>query len=231
MRNYSGEVYQNIEVLEKTNKRKDKGYVIYKCKCKKCGRIFENYLEEYRKRYKKGIFTMTCGCYDRHHNNFYKNGLSKTRIRFIYNNMKDRCYNKNSAGYKHYGKRGIKICKEWLEDFINFYNWAINNGYKESLSIDRIDVNGNYEPTNCKWSTFQEQIMNRTNTVKIEYNGINKPLTEWAREYKIPITTLRSRIDRGWNIERALKEKVHKNFKGKHSIKHYKYNNIEEEYE
>lgn len=227
LKNYSGDIYGNIEVLEMTNKRK-RNYVVYKCKCNKCGRIFENSLEHYRKRAKSGINTMTCGCYNPHYNNFYKNGLSKTRIRFIYNNMKARCYNSNDKGYKNYGGRGIKICDEWLNDFINFYNWAMSNGYKDNLTIDRIDVNGNYEPNNCKWANYEEQMNNRTNTIKLEYKGITKTLTQWAKEYNIPIETLRCRINRGWDIDRALKEKVHKNYKGQHSKKYYKYNNIEE---
>ena len=115
MKDYSGEIYGNIEVLEITNKREGKGYVVYKCKCNKCGRIFENFLENYRRRFKQGITSMTCGCYDRHYNNFYKNGLFKTRIRFIYNNMKERCYNKNNKNYKNYGARGIKIYDKWLD--------------------------------------------------------------------------------------------------------------------
>lgn len=230
IKDYSGKVYGNIQVLEMTGKRKNGGYVVYKCKCNKCGRIFENSLEKYRARAKKGITTITCGCYDRHYGNFYKNGLSNTRLRYIYDNMKSRCYNKNNKGYKNYGGRGITICKEWLDKekgFENFYNWSMNNGYSNKLSIDRINVNGNYEPKNCKWSNFQEQINNRTNTIKLKYKGIEKTLTEWAREYHIPIVTLRSRIQRGWKIERALTEKVHKNFKGKHSKKYYEYNNIE----
>ena len=230
MKNYSGKIYGFIEVLEITSKRKGKGYVVYKCKCHKCGRMFENYLENYRRRAKQGIKTMTCGCYDRHRNNFYKNGLSKTRIRFIYNNMKERCYNKNNKGYKNYGARGITICDEWLNKengFENFYTWAMENGYKDDLSIERKDVNGHYEPDNCKWADVIEQMNNRTNTIKLEYNGITKTLTQWAREYQIPIITLRSRIYRGWQIERALKEKPHKNFKGKHNKQHYKYNNME----
>ena len=233
LKDYSGQIYGNIEVLEMTNKRK-RGYVVYKCKCNKCKRIFENSIEQYRKRAKQGILTMTCGCYDRHYCNFYKNGLSKTRIRYIYDNMKSRCYNQNNKEYKNYGKRGITVCKEWLDKekgFEIFYNWAINNGYQDNLSIDRINVDGNYEPKNCKWSDFEEQINNRTNTVKFEYNGITKTLTKWAREYNIPIVTLRSRIARGWNIERALNEKIHKNYKGKHNKQFYKYNNIEEDNE
>lgn len=232
MKDYSGEIYGNIQVLKITNKRTKRGNVIYKCKCNKCNRIFEKSLENYRRRFKLGINSMTCGCYNRHFNNFYKNGLSNTRLRHIYDNIKLRCYNINNKNYKNYGARGIKICKEWLNEqtgFENFYNWSINNGYKENLSIDRIDVNGNYEPNNCKWSDFQEQINNRTNTIKFEYNSKTKTLTEWAREYNIPIVTLRSRISRGWSIERALNEEVHKNFKGKHSKQYYKYNNIRED--
>lgn len=230
LKNYSGEVYGYIEVLEMTSERKDKGYVVYKCKCNKCGKIFKNSLENYRRRKKQGINTMTCGCYNRHYCNFYKNGLSNTRLRYIYDNMKSRCCNKNNKEYKNYGGRGITIHKDWLDKdngFENFYNWAIDNGYSKDLSIDRIDVDGNYEPSNCKWSNFQEQMNNRTNTIKLKYNNIEKTLTEWARQYKIPIVTLRTRLARGWDIERALTEKVHKNFKGKHSKKYYKYNNIE----
>lgn len=225
---YSGNIYGHIEVLEKTDKRK-RGYVVYKCKCNKCGKIFENSLQNYRRRSKLGINTMTCGCYNRHYNIFYKNGLSNTRLRYIYDNMKSRCLNRKNKGYKNYGGRGIKICDEWLNHkngFENFYSWAMDNGYEESLSIDRIDVNGNYEPDNCRWATFQEQMNNKTNTILLKYNETEKPLTEWAREYKIPIVTLRTRIARGWNIERALKEKVHPNYKGEHTIKFLKYNNM-----
>lgn len=229
-KDYSGNTYGNIEVLEKTDKRK-RGYFVYKCRCKKCGRVFENIISNYLRRAKLGINTMTCGCYDPHFGNFYKNGLSNTRLRYIYDNMKSRCYNQNNKEYKYYGARNIKICSEWLDKengFENFYNWAMSNGYSEDLSIDRIDVNGNYEPSNCRWATFQEQISNRTNTIKFEYNGITKTLTEWAREYKIPIVTLRTRLTRGWTIDRALNEKPHKNFNGKHSKQFFKYNNIKE---
>ena len=230
LKNYSGEIYGNIEVLEITNKKK-KGYVVYKCKCNQCGRIFEDSLVYYRLRAKKGIKNITCGCYDRRHNHLYKNGLSNTKLCYTYFNMKSRCYNPNNTAYKHYGGRGIKICDEWLDKengFLNFYNWAMQNDYKEDLTLDRIDVNGNYEPLNCRWITLKEQADNKTNTIKIQYNGITKNLTEWAREYKIPIVTLRTRISRGWDLEKALTEKVHKNFKGKHSKKYYKYNNLEE---
>ena len=214
IKNCIGNRYGYIEVLEKTSKRK-RNYVVYKCKCHKCGKIVEKTLEHLQTRKNQGFDNMTCGCFNRHHNNFYKNGLSNTRLRHIYANMKSRCYNKNNKGYNYYGGRGIKICEEWLEDFENFYNWAIGCGYKENLTIERINVNGDYEPNNCKWADVYEQMNNRTNTIKLKYKDTTKSLTEWAREYNIEIATLRTRISRGWSVERALNEKTHLNYKGK----------------
>lgn len=85
-------------------------------------------------------------------------GLSRTRIYQCWSDMKQRCLNINNKSYKNYGERGISICSEWTNKecgFINFYNWAINNGYQETLTLDRKDVNGNYEPFNCRWVTMK----------------------------------------------------------------------------
>ena len=94
-----------------------------------------------------------------------KHGMSNTKIYSIYNNMKDRCYNIRNHAYKDYGGKGVIICDEWLNDFTNFYEWSKKNGYKEGLSIDRINVNGNYEPSNCRWITLSKNVSlaNKTN--------------------------------------------------------------------
>ena len=88
-------------------------------------------------------------------------GMSKTRIYRIYRNMINRCYYAKHPEFKYWGGRGITVCKEWIDSFLDFRDWAFNNGYKEELSIDRIDVNGNYEPNNCRWATSKEQVDNR----------------------------------------------------------------------
>lgn len=132
-------------------------------------------------------------------------GLSKSRLYRIYHHMLDRCYRENDPKYPNYGKRGINVCEEWKKDFLNFYNWAIQNGYEENLSIERIDVNGNYEPSNCTWITMSEQAKNRTNQNIIEYNGERHYLTEWAKILGIRQDTLWRRIYKmGWSVEKAF---------------------------
>ena len=104
------------------------------------------------------------------------------KIKLAYKNMKDRCYNPKNVSFTHYGARGIVVCDEWLNDRESFISWALSNGHDKSLSIDRIDVNGNYEPSNCRWATQSEQHNNERRNVVITYNGISKTLTEWGKE-------------------------------------------------
>ena len=135
-----------------------------------------------------------------------KHGKSKDRIYNIYRGMKSRCLNKNNYSYSHYGERGIKVCDEWLGEtgFKNFYDWAMNHGYSDELSIDRINVDGNYDPNNCRWATKDEQQCNKTNSILIEYKGEKKTVAEWAKIYGINYYTLLSRIKSNWDIEKAL---------------------------
>ena len=119
--------------------------------------------------------------------------------------MKSRCDNPNNSRYKNYGGRGITVCNEWKDNFIKFYEWAKANGYNQSLTLDRVDVNGDYEPTNCKWSTPKEQANNRTNNHLVPFNGEILTISQWAAKLNINRDVLYHRIiTRKWSIERAL---------------------------
>lgn len=113
------------------------------------------------------------------------------RLSNIYRQMKQRCYNKNNPKYKNYGGRGIVVCDEWLKP-IKFIEWAKISGYNDDLTIDRIDVNGNYEPSNCRWVTKSEQAYNRTNSHYIEINGELLTDSQVAKKYNISESKLRS---------------------------------------
>lgn len=213
---YKGKRFGEWLVIDYVPKNKGMKKVICQCSCSK---IFERYL----KHLKSGA-SQSCG-----HNSLKEVGkkvgksnlkysninLSNTRLYNAWNNMKSRCNNEKNLRYEDYGGRGIKICQEWLEEtqgFINFYNWAINNGYREDLTIDRIDNNGNYEPNNCRWVTAKIQANNRRkdkNSRYLTYKGITKTAKEWCNEYNINYSTLSCRINKlNWSDEQALKDFV-----------------------
>lgn len=142
-------------------------------------------------------------------NGSYKHGGKGTKLYEVWYSMRRRCNCQNSNAYKYYGGRGISVCKEWANDFSKFREWAIANGYREGLSIDRIDVNGNYEPQNCRWTTAKEQANNQRNTLRIEYKNKTKILHEWAEILGIKPCTLYYRLFKlSWDKERAFNEKV-----------------------
>lgn len=129
--------------------------------------------------------------------------LAITRLYFIWQGMKQRCFDINDSAYKWYGAKGITVCDEWLK-FENFYKWAHENGYTENLTIDRKDNTRNYEPVNCKWSTVKEQNRNKTINRKIELGGIVRCVSEWSEILKMPINTIINRLNRGCSAEKAL---------------------------
>lgn len=140
----------------------------------------------------------SCGCLHKETcgNLFRKHGYRNHSLYKKWTSMKERCYNKKEKSYKNYGGRGIKICGEWRNSFLSFYNWAMENGYKENLTIDRIDNNGNYEPSNCRWVDCKTQANNRRNSINITYNGETKTLKQWCDSLKLNYQLVRQRIKR-----------------------------------
>lgn len=155
--------------------------------------------------------TQSCGCLniDRTREVNTKHGYGNTKLYYIYHAMHQRCYDKSFKSYHHYGGRGITVCEEW-HDLDTFCRWALSHGYKEGLSIERKDVDGPYCPENCEWITKAEQTRNRRNTVYVTYHGETMPLSVLAEEKGLNRRTLQSRLERGWDIEDALKRPVEK---------------------
>lgn len=145
------------------------------------------------------------GCSRRTH------GLSSHKIYNSYRAMKERCFNKNYHHFNRYGGRGIRICEEWLNDFKVFYNWAIGNGYKKGLTIERKDLNGNYEPSNCKWITMAEQQRNKSNVKFITMGGIKDTIPGHAERLSLKAMTLYMRLRRNYYGKRGVKILYEKN--------------------
>ena len=123
--------------------------------------------------------------------------------------MKGRCCNPNDAAYHHYGERGITVCDEWRHSFETFRDWALASGYRDDLSIDRIDNDKGYTPDNCRWATAKEQSNNTRRTRILTMRGISHSAEEWSRITGIARQTILYRIDKlGWSTERALSEEV-----------------------
>lgn len=138
----------------------------------------------------------------------------RKRMEYIILNMRKRCYNPKNKGYKNYGGRGIKVCQEWMK-LENFFNWAIRNGYESHLTIDRIDNNGNYEPSNCRWVTKKEQNQNTRDNINITAWNETKCVSEWVRDKRCQVgsyTAILYRIKIGCTPEEAIS--LPKQFRG-----------------
>lgn len=189
----TGKRFGRLVVLNQAG-RDNAGRVVWKCECD-CGKvksISSNLLLSGR--------SVSCGCYKKDYLSIAKstNRLSHTRIRSKWRNMMNRCYSSNNAEYKNYGARGIVVCQEW-HDLEKFAKWACSNGYIEgsNLTLDRIDVDGNYCPENCRFVDMKSQCRNKTNNNIIEFNGESKTIAEWSEITGINRSTITYRHSHG----------------------------------
>jgi hypothetical protein len=180
-----GRKFHRLTVLEERG-RDSWGQVLWLCECD-CGKTVVVVSGNLR----NGV-SKSCGCWNLNSlSGRAKHNLSKSGTYRTWKHMMARCYNKKDARYKYYGGRGVSICERW-QDFVAFYE---DMGDKpDGYSIERIDNNGNYEPSNCEWATIAEQNRNNRRTVKIEYDGQTRCMSEWARLLGVPKMTFSYRI-------------------------------------
>ncbi len=172
---------------------------VYRCACD-CGNI----VEVAGSNLASGA-TRSCGCLRKETTAklTFSHGEAGTRIYRCWRNMMDRCENPQNKEYPRYGGRGVSVCKEWHNPEL-FLEWAKESGYRDDLSIDRIDVNGDYCPANCRWADNFTQARNRTDNVTITFAGKTMILTDWAKEIGVPAERIRYRLKHGWSVKDAL---------------------------
>ena len=187
-KNLAGLKFNYLTVIEPIGQ--DYRYkTIWKCRCD-CGKTTTVISSDLRSGRKK-----SCGCLKNKTSSGKYNYKNQKRQYTIYYGMKARCYKKSSRKYKDYGARGIIICDEWLNSFDAFCEWALSNGYSENLSIDRINNNGNYEPSNCRWATSIIQGKNTRSTRLLTFEGKTLPMSQWAKKLNMTPSSLKRKID------------------------------------
>lgn len=193
------EIFERLTVKRYLGRIKN-GRKTWECQCK-CGNIVS-----VTECHLKSGHTKSCGCLKKDNDKkiHTKHGLRYTRLYSIWSNIKYRCECKTCSDYQHYGERGINLCDSW-KSFEPFYHWAIVSGYQDKLTIDRIDVNGDYSPQNCRWVDCKTQANNKRNNHWINYNNQTHTIAEWSEIINIPYQTLYSRIvTMKWDVEKAL---------------------------
>lgn len=198
----TGKKYNLLTVIEKAEKT-PQGKTNWMCRCE-CGNIVKVNGSNLRSGSVK-----SCGCL--RHRTVDSTRKRHYKLYLVWSGMKDRCRNKNCRAYVNYGGRGIQVCDEW-SNFDNFVEWALANGYKEGLTIERVDVNGNYDPHNCIWITKGEQSDNRRSCRYYTYKGKTQNLRHWCDEYNVEYQLVHNRVFKlGWDFEKALLTPVNVN--------------------
>ena len=194
LKDLTGLKFGRLTVLEYAYTKKSRAYWLCQCECGNKKIIFGKDLRNGK--------IKSCGCLRKESilKAVTKHNKRFTKLYPIWVQIKQRCLNINNKNYRQYGERGISVCQEWLDDFMNFYNWAMANGYKEGLTIDRINTNGDYCPENCRWVDFIKQARNTRKNVFITYRGEKHCISEWAEILGIKAATLRYRALKGLDL-------------------------------
>lgn len=201
----TGQRFERLTVIERDcNDRGNGAYWICKCDC-------GNYNVVRGAELRNG-HTKSCGCQKNENTSsrMRTHGMRKTRLYNTWQCIRARCYNEKIRNFRHYGGKGIAVCDEWRNSFESFRDWAMANGYNDSLTIDRIDVDGDYCPENCRWVDMVVQENNTSRNHYLTYKNETRSMADWARIKGLNYHTLRHRISLGWSVERALEEPIRK---------------------
>lgn len=199
----TGKKFNRLTALKIDRIESGKTYWLCKCDCGNTCSVLTNRLTSGH--------TQSCGCIKKENIGNLNKSHNKagTRIYRIYSQMKGRCYRKTHPSYDRWGGRGIKVCDEWLGEngFQNFYDWSMKNGYAEELTIDRIDNDGNYEPSNCRWTTNKIQSNNRRSSRYIDVDGEKMTVALFSEKYDIKSKSfITRRLDKGYGYKRILED-------------------------
>lgn len=215
----TGQKFGLLTAIKKDDMRKSrKAYWICECECGNIKSVRSDSLQSGNVR--------SCGCLKKEQDRINLNQsevkkktakfgrpYGKLRIHQTWAGMKARCYNKNDDSYMDYGGRGITVCDEWKNDFMVFYKWAMENGYDDSKTIDRIDNDKGYMPENCRWTTNKEQSNNRRSNIKITIGNTTKTLKQWCEVFDLPYQRIHRRYE--LNPNRSLDELFSGKYRGK----------------
>jgi len=208
-RDLTGQVFGRIKVLSRAENRGKQTYWLCSCECGSEKEICAYNLT-------KGL-TKSCGCLSAEMigDRSRVHGLTDSKEYHIWSCMKSRCHNKANRAYRYYGAKGVAVCDEWRDSFEQFL--ADMGNAPEGMSIERIDVYGNYEPSNCKWATIEEQANNKTNNRYLTLDGVTLTAAQWGRKLGIRSHTILRRLRDGWTVDRALMTKLYTG-RGQHNV-------------
>lgn len=198
--NLVGKRFGKWTVLDRAPDQRKNRYWICKCDCGTIKTVGGRHLT-------KGV-SLSCGCSfpkgNDAHNFKHGDRAGRSRLYKIWCEMKARCLTPGNTSFKRYGERGIKICKEWANDYLCFKAWAMENGYNENLSIDRVNNDGDYTPDNCRWATPKIQANNRRSTRIITHDGVTDSLLGHCERLQLNYNSVKTRLARGWTFEEAI---------------------------
>lgn len=198
--NLQGKRFGNLTVLERVGKDKARN-ILWKCRCD-CGNEIVVRTCELNRGH-----TKSCGCYQKEMASKanIKHGESHGKLHQVWLDMRARCKRKSHHAYKWYGGKGISVCDEWENNYLSFQKWAFENGYKNGLTIDRMDGNGNYCPENCRWATRKEQSNNISSCVYFDFMGERLNITQFCEKYGVPAGHFYKTARKNINIQTLMK--------------------------